>query len=92
MDRRAVVPNPGSQWAVVVDALLDGPDIVVVGAGVAAGGPVSPPTARSLISRARNRSGMVMRGRQRTCAYSPPVTGMAAWAMVTVTSSSAKST
>jgi hypothetical protein len=55
LERLAVVPNPGSQWAVVVDALLDGLDIVVVGAGVAAEGPVSQPTARSLISRARNR-------------------------------------
>lgn len=55
LERLAVVPTPGSQWAVVVDALLDGLDIVVVGAGVAAGGPVSQPAARSLISRARNR-------------------------------------
>jgi hypothetical protein len=55
LERLAVIPNPGSQWAVVVDALLDGLDIVVVGGDVAAGGPVSPPTARSLISRARNR-------------------------------------
>lgn len=55
LERLAVVPNPGSQWAVVVDALLDGLDIVVLGAGVAARGPVGQPTARSLISRARNR-------------------------------------
>lgn len=55
LERLAIVPNPGSQWAVVVDALLDGLDMVVVGANVAAGGPVTQPTARSLISRARNR-------------------------------------
>jgi len=30
--RLAVVPNPGPEWAVVVDALLDGLDIVVVDA------------------------------------------------------------
>jgi hypothetical protein len=55
LERLAVVPSPGSHWAVVVDALLDGLDIVVVGAGVAVRGPVGQPTARSLISRARNR-------------------------------------
>lgn len=55
LERLAVVPNPGPQWAVVVDALLDGLDIVVVGASAAASGQISQRTARSLISRARNR-------------------------------------
>jgi len=51
LDRLALVPNPGPDWATVVGVLLDGVDIVVA----AAPGPVAPAVASRLAARARHR-------------------------------------
>lgn len=57
--RLALVPDPGEEWAAVVAALLDGMDIVVVRPQ----GAVTPPVARRLAARARQRgSVLVARG------------------------------
>jgi hypothetical protein len=51
LDRLALVPAPGPDWATVVAALLDGLDIVVA----AAPGPVAASVATRLSARARHR-------------------------------------
>lgn len=51
LDRLALVPSPGSQWATVAAALLDGMDVVVIRPP----GRVSGGEARRLMARARER-------------------------------------
>ena len=51
LDRFALVPNPGPEWAAVVAALLDGIDVVVA----ALPGPISASIASRLAARARQR-------------------------------------
>ena len=51
LDRLALVPNPGPEWATVVAALIDGVDVVVA----AVPGGVSPSIASRLVARARQR-------------------------------------
>jgi hypothetical protein len=54
--RFAMVPDPGSEWATVTAALLDGLDIVVVRPS----GPVAPRLARRLTARARQRGSVLV--------------------------------
>jgi hypothetical protein len=56
LDRLALVPNPGPDWPTVVAALLDGFDIVVVGAP----GGIAPAIAGRLAARARQRGAVLM--------------------------------
>jgi hypothetical protein len=56
LDRLALVPNPGPDWASVVGALLDGLDIVVV----AVPGPVAPSVSGRLAARARQRGSVLV--------------------------------
>jgi hypothetical protein len=56
LDRLALVPNPGPDWATVVGVLLDGVDIVVA----AAPGPVAPAVAARLAARARHRGSVLV--------------------------------
>jgi hypothetical protein len=56
LDRLALIPNPGPDWATVVGALLDGVDLVVV----AAPGPVAPGLAGRLAARARQRGSVLI--------------------------------
>lgn len=56
LDRLALVPNPGPDWPTVVGALLDGFDIVVVGAPVT----IAPVIASRLAARARQRGAVLM--------------------------------
>src|SRR5262249_30046976 len=56
IDRLALVPNPGPEWASVVAALLDGVDIVVT----ATPGSVSPSVTGRLAARARQRGGVLI--------------------------------
>lgn len=56
LDRLALVPNPGPDWATVVGALLDGLDLVVV----AVPGPVAPALAGRLTARARQRGSVLV--------------------------------
>lgn len=51
LERLALVPNPGPDWATVVAALVDGVDMVAV----AASGPVAEGTVRTLQARAREK-------------------------------------
>jgi hypothetical protein len=51
LDRLALVPDPGPEWATVVAALIDGVDVVVT----AVPGPVSGSIADRLVARARQR-------------------------------------
>lgn len=51
LDRLALVPHPGPDWATVVAALIDGVDVVVA----AVPGTVSPSVADRLAARARQR-------------------------------------
>ncbi|WBB80003.1 hypothetical protein O7606_00930 [Micromonospora sp. WMMD882] len=51
LDRLALVPHPGPEWATVVAALIDGVDVVVV----AVPGTVSASVASRLAARARQR-------------------------------------
>jgi hypothetical protein len=51
LDRLAYVPQPGTEWATAVAALIDGLDIVVA----AAAGPVAPAVISRLAARARQR-------------------------------------
>ncbi|PRY30102.1 hypothetical protein CLV70_105272 [Pseudosporangium ferrugineum] len=51
LDRLALVPHPGPEWATVVAALIDGVDVVVV----AVPGPVSASVTSRLVARARQR-------------------------------------
>jgi hypothetical protein len=56
LDRLALVPHPGPDWATVVAALLDGVDIVVA----APPGPIAPSTAQRLAARARQRGSVLV--------------------------------
>lgn len=56
LDRLALVPHPGPDWATVVAALLDGLDIVVA----APPGPLSPAIANRLAARARQRGSVLV--------------------------------
>jgi hypothetical protein len=56
IDRLAMVPNPGPEWAPVVAALLDGVDIVVT----ATPGQVSASMAGRLAARARQRGAVLL--------------------------------
>lgn len=56
LSRLALVPHPGPDWPVVVAALLDGVDLVVV----APPGPVAPRLAARLAARARLRGNVLM--------------------------------
>lgn len=56
VDRLALVPYPGPEWASVVAALLDGVDIVVT----TPPGPVSPQVANRLVARARQRGAVLI--------------------------------
>jgi hypothetical protein len=51
LERLALVPYPGPEWAAVVAALVDGVDVVVA----APPGPVASPVANRLAARARQR-------------------------------------
>jgi hypothetical protein len=56
VDRLALVPNPGPEWAPVVGALLDGVDIVVT----ATPGQVSAAMTGRLAARARQRGAVLL--------------------------------
>jgi hypothetical protein len=56
LDRLALVPNPGPEWASVVAALIDGVDVVVVAVPRA----VSASVARRLAARARQRGSVLV--------------------------------
>ncbi|WP_373313844.1 hypothetical protein [Planosporangium flavigriseum] len=56
LDRLALVPYPGPDWATIVAALLDGVDIVVA----APPGPIAPSTASRLAARARQRGSVLV--------------------------------
>jgi hypothetical protein len=56
LDRLALVPYPGPEWATVVAALIDGVDVVVT----AVPGPVSASIASRLAARARQRGSVLV--------------------------------
>jgi hypothetical protein len=56
LDRLALIPHPGPDWATVVGALLDGLDIVVA----APPGPITPAVAARLAARARQRGSVLV--------------------------------
>jgi hypothetical protein len=56
LERLALVPDPGPEWTVVVAALLDGVDVVVV----APPGPVPARVASRLAARARQRGSVLL--------------------------------
>jgi hypothetical protein len=56
LDRLALVPNPGPEWATVVAALIDGLDVVVT----AVPGAVSATVASRLAARARQRGSVLV--------------------------------
>ena len=56
LDRFALVPRPGPQWAVVAAALLEGADLLLVRPPSV----VSPGDARRLLARARERDAVLM--------------------------------
>ncbi|MDI1464891.1 hypothetical protein QEZ54_28370 [Catellatospora sp. KI3] len=56
LERFALVPHPGPQWATVAGALLDGFDVVVV----APPGPVAPTVRGQLAARARQRGSVLV--------------------------------
>ncbi|MEV0129966.1 hypothetical protein AB0H83_16080 [Dactylosporangium sp. NPDC050688] len=56
LERLALVPHPGTEWAGTVAALLDGVDIVVA----AVPGTVAPSVAGRLAARARQRGSVLM--------------------------------
>ena len=58
LDRLALVPNPGAEVAAVLSALVDGFDLVVLGAAVARG--LQPQLARRLAGRVRNRGSVLL--------------------------------
>src|SRR5206468_2354903 len=59
VDRLALVPNPGAEFAAVVAALLDGIDLVAVDLRVLRGR-LNEPLARRLSARARNRGAVLL--------------------------------
>jgi hypothetical protein len=56
LDRLALVPNPGPEWAAVVAALIDGIDVVVI----AVPGTVPASVASRLAARARQRGSVLV--------------------------------
>jgi hypothetical protein len=58
LDRLALVPNPGTEVAAVLSALIDGFDLVVLGTAVARG--MHPQLARRLAGRVRNRGAVLL--------------------------------
>ncbi|RZQ62910.1 hypothetical protein EWH70_18160 [Amycolatopsis suaedae] len=58
--RLALVPDPGADVAAVTAALLDGMDVVVVGAAAQPAGGVHPRVAHRLSARARNREAVLL--------------------------------
>ncbi|HET9059908.1 MAG TPA: hypothetical protein VFN61_08305, partial [Acidimicrobiales bacterium] len=56
LERLAFVPSPGERWPVVVAAMLEGFDVVVV----APPRPATAPDARKLTARARERSSVLV--------------------------------
>ena len=56
LDRLALVPNPGVEWATAVAALLDGLDVVVA----APPGPIAASVAARLAARARLRGSVLV--------------------------------
>lgn len=56
LDRLALVPHPGPEWATVVAALIDGVDVVVT----AVPGTVAASVASRLAARARQRGSVLM--------------------------------
>lgn len=56
LDRLALVPNPGPEWATVVAALIDGVDVVVI----AVPGTVSASVTDRLAARARQRGSVLV--------------------------------
>ena len=56
LERLALVPNPGPEWATVAAALIDGVDVVVI----AAPGTVSASIASRLAARARQRGSVLV--------------------------------
>ncbi|MEV6875355.1 hypothetical protein [Amycolatopsis sp. NPDC051128] len=58
LDRLALVPEPGAEVAAVLSALIDGFDLVVLGAAVARG--IPQPLARRLAGRVRNRGAVLL--------------------------------
>ncbi|SDT63830.1 hypothetical protein SAMN04489716_5080 [Actinoplanes derwentensis] len=56
LERLALVPEPGPDWAIVVAALIDGVDLVVV----AVPGPVSASIVSRLAARARQRGSVLV--------------------------------
>lgn len=56
LDRLALVPDPGPEWAAVVAALLDGVDVVVA----APPGPISASVSSRLAARARQRGSVLI--------------------------------
>src|SRR5204863_1388353 len=56
LDRLALVPYPGPDWATVVAALLDGVDVVVA----ATPGPVAAVVTGRLSARARHRGSVLV--------------------------------
>lgn len=56
LDRLALVPNPGPEWATVVAALIDGVDVVVI----AVPGAVSDSVTSRLAARARQRGSVLV--------------------------------
>jgi hypothetical protein len=56
LERLALVPNPGPEWATVAAALIDGVDVVVI----AAPGVVSAAIASRLAARARQRGSVLV--------------------------------
>ncbi|GIF48571.1 hypothetical protein DFJ67_8224 [Asanoa ferruginea] len=58
LDRLALVPNPGPEWATVVAALIDGVDVVVL--AVPGPGAISGPVTARLAARARQRGSVLV--------------------------------
>ncbi|GIF76804.1 hypothetical protein Asi02nite_63220 [Asanoa siamensis] len=58
LDRLALVPNPGPEWATVVAALIDGVDVVVL--AVPGPGAVSGSVTARLAARARQRGSVLV--------------------------------
>ncbi|HUQ39293.1 MAG TPA: hypothetical protein VM030_04000 [Acidimicrobiales bacterium] len=56
LDRLALVPDPGSEWAAVVAAVLDGIDVVLARPPAH----LRPADARRLVARARDRGGVLI--------------------------------
>lgn len=56
LDRLALVPHPGPEWATIVAALIDGVDVVVIAVPVA----VSASVANRLAARARQRGSVLV--------------------------------